>query len=115
MLRAFIVDDEPPARARLRQLLAEGVLGELRAVVADMGEAFDADHRILRAELAGGPDEVGEALSRYAELGVNYVVARVVHPGMTHPEALDAIQLFGQAVVPGFRMYGLPPEISALP
>ena len=37
MLRAFIVDDEPPARARLRQLLAEA--GDVLVV----GEAGDAD------------------------------------------------------------------------
>jgi Predicted dehydrogenases and related proteins len=39
----------------IRQLLAEGVLGEVRTVLADMGESFDPSHRILDERLAGGP------------------------------------------------------------
>ena len=39
----------------VRQLLDDGVLGDLRVVLADMGEWFDDAHRIMRPELAGGP------------------------------------------------------------
>lgn len=39
----------------IRQLLADGVLGTLHSVLADMGEHFTPDHRIMRADLAGGP------------------------------------------------------------
>ncbi len=39
----------------IRQLLADGVLGDVHTVLADMGEHFDPAHRILRADLAGGP------------------------------------------------------------
>ena len=39
----------------IRQLLADGVLGRVHAVLADMGEHFDPGHRIWRADLAGGP------------------------------------------------------------
>ncbi|MTD16225.1 gfo/Idh/MocA family oxidoreductase [Nakamurella sp. YIM 132087] len=39
----------------IRQVLAAGVLGELRSFIADFGEHFDDDHRILRQDLAGGP------------------------------------------------------------
>jgi predicted dehydrogenase len=39
----------------LRQLLADGVLGDVRTVLADMGESFDPSHRIFHATLAGGP------------------------------------------------------------
>ncbi len=39
----------------VRQVVADGWIGEPRAVVADMGEWFDVDHRIMRADLAGGP------------------------------------------------------------
>jgi sigma-B regulation protein RsbU (phosphoserine phosphatase) len=39
MMRAFIVDDEPPARARLRQLLAEA--GDV-VVVGEAGDAVEA-------------------------------------------------------------------------
>lgn len=39
----------------VRQLLDSGALGEVRTVLADFGEHFDAGHRILRPDLAGGP------------------------------------------------------------
>ena len=39
----------------IRQLLESGVLGEIRTVIADHGEYFTADHRIMRRDLAGGP------------------------------------------------------------
>ncbi len=39
----------------VRQLLADGVLGSLRTVLADHGQYFEGDHRILRPDLAGGP------------------------------------------------------------
>jgi predicted dehydrogenase len=37
------------------QIIEQGVLGEIRSVIADHGEHFAADHRIMRPELAGGP------------------------------------------------------------
>jgi len=39
----------------IRQLLEDGVLGEIRTVIADHGEYFTNDHRIMRHDLAGGP------------------------------------------------------------
>ncbi|MDO5710652.1 MAG: Gfo/Idh/MocA family oxidoreductase [Micrococcales bacterium] len=39
----------------LRQVLEQGMLGRVVAAHADMGERFDEPHRIMRAELAGGP------------------------------------------------------------
>ncbi len=39
----------------IRQLLADGALGTVRTVLADMGESFAPEHRIFRADLAGGP------------------------------------------------------------
>lgn len=39
----------------VRQVLDSGVLGEIRTVLADNGEHFEPDHRILRADLDGGP------------------------------------------------------------
>ena len=38
----------------IRQLLDDEVLGTIHSVQADMGEYFPADHRIMRADLAGG-------------------------------------------------------------
>jgi predicted dehydrogenase len=39
----------------VRQVLDAGVLGEISTVIGDNGEWFDADHRIQRHDLAGGP------------------------------------------------------------
>jgi predicted dehydrogenase len=39
----------------VRQVLEAGMLGDVHTVVADMGEHFTHPHRILRADLAGGP------------------------------------------------------------
>ena len=39
----------------IRQVLDAGVLGEISTVIGDNGEWFDADHRIQRHDLAGGP------------------------------------------------------------
>ena len=39
----------------IRQLLHSGAFGEVRTVIADHGEFFTDDHRIMRHDLAGGP------------------------------------------------------------
>ncbi len=39
----------------VRQLLDDGALGHLDAIIADMGQFFPPGHRNLRADLAGGP------------------------------------------------------------
>ncbi|PLR35485.1 oxidoreductase [Chimaeribacter californicus] len=39
----------------LRQVLADGMLGEVHTLLADHGEFFTPDHRIMDASLAGGP------------------------------------------------------------
>src|SRR5690242_9627571 len=39
----------------VRQLLDDGALGTVHSVQADLGEHFAPDHRIMRADLFGGP------------------------------------------------------------
>ncbi|MGW5238346.1 Gfo/Idh/MocA family protein [Monashia sp. NPDC004114] len=39
----------------IRQLLDGGLLGTVHSVQADLGELFGPEHRIMRADLAGGP------------------------------------------------------------
>jgi len=39
----------------VQQILDSGVLGDVRTVLAEYGEHFSGDHRILRPALAGGP------------------------------------------------------------
>lgn len=47
--------DFTPKYDVLRQLLQDGVLGDLHTLIADHGEFFMPDHRIFNADLAGGP------------------------------------------------------------
>ncbi|WP_342754201.1 Gfo/Idh/MocA family oxidoreductase [Pantoea sp. MBD-2R] len=47
--------DFTPKYDVLRQLLADGALGDLHTLIADHGEFFTPDHRIFNADLAGGP------------------------------------------------------------
>jgi len=37
------------------RIIADGWIGEIRTVIADHGEFFTPDHRIMRPDLAGGP------------------------------------------------------------
>ena len=43
-----------PSYDIIQQLLDDGVLGDVRTVLADHGEWFPDTHRILRHDLAGG-------------------------------------------------------------
>lgn len=47
--------DFTPKYSVLRQLLADGVLGDVHTLIADHGEFFTPDHRIFNRDLAGGP------------------------------------------------------------
>ncbi|WP_336985074.1 Gfo/Idh/MocA family oxidoreductase [Asaia sp. HN128] len=44
-----------PKFSVLRKVLAEGLIGEIVTVMADHGEFFPPEHRIMRADLGGGP------------------------------------------------------------
>ena len=73
----------------IRQLLGDGVLGEVRTVSADNGEYFTADHRIVRADLAGGPllD-----LGTYPVSFANWVLgppAGMLTSGQPHPAGVN--------------------------
>jgi predicted dehydrogenase len=73
----------------IRQLLEDGVLGDVQVVMADHGQYFEADHRIRRADLAGGPmlDLGTYPISLVAELlDVTTVQAR----GHDLPDGLNA-------------------------
>ncbi|HET7477383.1 MAG TPA: Gfo/Idh/MocA family oxidoreductase [Dermatophilaceae bacterium] len=73
------------------QLLADGALGRVSAVVADFGESFEATHRIMRADLAGGPLlDLGTYPIAFAlkVIGVPRVVRAV---GTAHPDAPSGV------------------------
>lgn len=72
----------------IRQLLADGVLGNVHTLIADHGEFFTPDHRIFNADLAGGP---------MLDLG-SYLVALSVLVGGGAP---DTIVARGQPVPDG--------------
>lgn len=64
----------------IRQLLADGVLGDVHTLIADHGEYFTADHRIFNHDLAGGP---------MLDLG-SYLVALSVFIGGGAPDSIIA-------------------------
>jgi len=73
----------------IRQLLADGVLGQVHTVQADHGEHFDPGHRILRAELAGGPML---DLGTYPVAFATWVLgapSRVLAAGQDHPAGVN--------------------------
>lgn len=72
----------------IRQLLEDGVLGDVHTLIADHGEFFTPDHRIFNADLAGGP---------MLDLG-SYLVALSVFVGGGAP---DTIVARGQPVPSG--------------
>lgn len=72
----------------IRQLLEDGVLGDVHTLIADHGEFFTQDHRIFNADLAGGP---------MLDLG-SYLVALSVFVGGSAP---DTIVARGQPVPAG--------------
>lgn len=74
----------------IRQLLADGAIGEPRTVLADMGEWFDDAHRIRDPQLAGGPML---DLGTYPVMFVNWVLGEardVVALGTVAPSGVDA-------------------------
>jgi predicted dehydrogenase len=73
----------------IRQLLADGALGEIRTVQADHGEHFAPGHRILRADLAGGPML---DLGTYPVSFATWVLgapSRVLATGQPHPAGVN--------------------------
>lgn len=98
----------------IRQLLTDGVLGEPTAVLADIGETFTVDHRILRVDLAGGPlldlgtypvtlatwvlgdPDIVQAVGTPAATGVNGQLAITLHS----PTAVAALHTTLHAVTP---------------
>ena len=97
--------------------LARPALERLYARFAESADAGSGSFADLARDrfVIGDPDQCIEQLYRYQhELGVNYVVARLAYHEMHAGESAKAIQLFGQAVVPEFRMFGLPDEIRKL-
>ncbi len=93
-----------PATDVLRQLIADGALGDVRTVLADHGQYFDPDplHRLFNPDLAGGalldlgvypvsfasfvmgrPDTI-TAVGELAMTGVDGQVSMVLTAGHTH-------------------------------
>ena len=74
----------------VRQVLESGALGEIHTVLADHGESFPPDHRILRSDLAGGPLN---DLGIYPVSLATWVLgapASVAAAGQPHPAGVDA-------------------------
>lgn len=101
-----------PQAGVLRRLLADGVLGRVRTVIADHGQAFDIGpfHRLLNPQLAGGalldlgiypvsfaslvlgaPEQI-TAVGELTETGVDGQVSMVLRTGAAHA-VLNTTQL----------------------
>jgi predicted dehydrogenase len=73
----------------LRQVFADGLLGELHTVLADHGEHFGPEHRIMRADMAGGPLlDLGTYLVAFA-IRVLGPAAKVLASGQQAPSGVN--------------------------
>jgi predicted dehydrogenase len=73
----------------LRQILDSGVLGEIHTVLAEYGEHFTAEHRIMRPDLAGGPLlDLGTYPVSFA-VWVLGAPAHVLAAGQPHPAGVN--------------------------
>lgn len=73
----------------IRQLLADGVFGDIHTVLADHGEFFAADHRILRHDLAGGPMlDLGTYPVSFAQFVLG-APTEVLAAGRPHPAGVN--------------------------
>ncbi len=101
--------------SELARELAEPLLGQLYDAYHEQGVAdVPSDFEALARDrfIIGGPDDCIEQIRRCKdELGINYMIVRLVYSGMPHGDSIEAVQLFGTRVVPAFRMYGIAPEI----
>jgi predicted dehydrogenase len=73
----------------IRQILYSGLLGDVRSVLADHGEWFPADHRIMDAAQAGGPML---DLGTYPVSFATWVLGaplRVQAAGQSHPSGVN--------------------------
>lgn len=91
-----------PAVVKLRQLIAEGVIGEVRMIMADLGfrAEFDPAHRLFAPELGGGALlDVGIYPVSFASmiLGAPVEVTSLAHLGATGVDEQSAILLRYQA------------------
>ena len=103
-----------PTTERAYELAANAIAGLYEAFRKDgtYSGPSNFDEMVKDRFVIGNPDTCIEQLYRYQnELGVNYVVARLAYHDMHPGETAKAIQLFGQGVVPEFRMFGMPDEI----
>ena len=81
--------DFAPKYDVIRQLLADGALGDVHSLIADHGEYFTPDHRIFNAELAGGPMlDLGSYLIAFAIL-VGGAPERIVAQGEPAPGGVN--------------------------
>lgn len=79
-----------PAVVRLRQLLAEGVIGEIKMITADLGFKFEHDpqHRLFNPHLGGG-----------ALLDVGVYPLAFTSMILGAPDRISSLALFGQTGV----------------
>jgi len=81
--------DFAPKYDVIRQLLADGALGDVHSLIADHGEFFTPDHRIFNPDLAGGPMlDLGSYLVAFSIL-VGGAPERIVAQGEPAPGGVN--------------------------
>lgn len=81
--------DFAPKYDVVRQLLADGALGDVHSLIADHGEFFTPDHRIFNPDLAGGPMlDLGSYLVAFSIL-VGGAPERIVAQGEPAPGGVN--------------------------
>jgi alkanesulfonate monooxygenase SsuD/methylene tetrahydromethanopterin reductase-like flavin-dependent oxidoreductase (luciferase family) len=104
---AFCASDPDEAR----RLYERPIVELFRAYAGWKRTSDDAGrYRDLRWEalagrlLVGGPDDLIEGTRRYAEMGADALILRLQPPGLPHADAMRAIELLSERVLPAFRV-----------
>ncbi|MBI2912616.1 MAG: LLM class flavin-dependent oxidoreductase [Chloroflexi bacterium] len=103
---------ETAARAREE---AQGPLLALARRYQEQGRlpSGDLSYEALIADrfIVGDVDQCIDQISRYQDMGVDYMVCRLALPGLPDQRVVEAIKRFGRLVVAEFRMFCFPREI----
>lgn len=103
----YVARDRKAAVATIRPFAER--LYQNRAALGHSRELPTADRIDLPFEqilagrfIIGSPDECAEEVERYQAAGVEHLIMRCQWPGMSADDAIKAIRLFGQQVIPHF-------------
>lgn len=98
--------------AGARRSLEEALPGLAEVWQEMLGVAAKDVGHLREAAICGDVEECIAQVRRYQEaLGINYLVCYMALPGLPHRRVLQAIELWGKAVISEFRMAHFPAQI----